>query len=303
MADHWAICPWLNAPEMTQHAILDLLAQSLSGVRVLLIGQGASAEDSDRMREFAEMHHPRVLLWSWNPPLPSLSAVWNRALRFVWELGGEEALVCNNDQRCWRFTYEGLLQARHKHDALFVSAVGVKEAEFVSFCETNPQLWTDAPWDNKGGPDYSFFLLTRKGHEKYPFNENFRPAFLEDLCSHREYMLGGDGTRIFSVNIPYLHYASQTIKHYTPEQRQKFNKAYAASKEYYRALWGGDVNEERFVTPFGRDEPLHGAAYTATPDLQRRCLAGLHPYDDTLSAPRVSLASRSGEDVPSAEPS
>src|ERR1700685_3746948 len=76
MSEHWSIVPYVNNHAMTSQAVEDLLAQSLP-TRVLLIGQGASAEDSDRMREFAERHHPRVLLWSWNPQMPSLSGVWN----------------------------------------------------------------------------------------------------------------------------------------------------------------------------------------------------------------------------------
>lgn len=292
----WILMPFLNAPDLTLQAVEDCLAQSVP-TRVLLIDQGASQETReaiDQAIDHREDH--RVLCWHYLPMLPSLSACWNRALAFVWELGGTEALVVNNDQHCWRHTLELLLQVQRDTDALFVSPVGVRQPQYEEWLATNPAPVVDHTV--RGGPDFSYFLITKEGHQKYPFDEQFVPAFREDLDSHRRYMLGGDGQRIFSVNIPYLHYASQTIKHYSPEDRAKFNQQYQRGGEYYRAKWGGDVNEEVFLSPFGRDEPARGGVCTTTPDLQRRCLADLHPYDDTQSAPSASPAVHSAVDGP-----
>jgi hypothetical protein len=302
MADvTWVLMPFRNNPTMTLQAVEDCLAQSVP-TRVLLIDQGASKADREVVDEAIDKRQDhRVLCFHWNPPLPSLSACWNRALRFVWELGGEEALVVNNDQKCWRHTVELLLATRKETDALFVTPVGVKEKQYTEWLGTDPPPVVDM--DNRGGPDFSYFLITKDGHARYPFDEGFVPAFFEDLDSHRRYMIGGDGQRIFSVNIPYLHYASQTIKAYTPEERNKFNQQYARNKQYYIAKWGGDVNAETFLSPFGRDEPAHGGACTTTPDLQRRCLAGLHPYDDTQSAPSASPEPRTPEGESSGAPS
>jgi hypothetical protein len=278
MGDHWALIPWLNNPEMTWVAVEDLLGQSLPGVRVLLIDQGASKEDREEIdRRIDARGDRKVLPWHWNPMLPSLSAVWNRALWFVWELGGEEALVVNNDVRLHRDTYRCLLEGMERMDALFISAVGVREGQF------DPEACYSVDPSARGGPDFSCFLLSRTGHEKYPFDEQFIPAYHEDLDSHRRYMLGGDGSRIFSVNLPFLHYASGTIKEYSPEQRKKFNAGFLRCKEYYIRKWGGPPNEETFRAPFGEG---HYAAWltaallseggaeqtnplTTTPDLQR----------------------------------
>ena len=261
MADRWAIMPWVNSPEMTWTAVEDLLAQSLPGVRVLLISQGASREDREEIdRRIDRREDTRVLPWHWNPGVPSLSAVWNRALEFVWELGGEAALVCNNDLRLSPDTYGHLLKVLQRCDALFVSAVGVREGQFnrANFLDVETYTVADAKGDghpvSPGGPDFSCFLISRAGHAKYPFDESFIPAFCEDLDAHRRYMLGGDGDRIFSVNLPYLHYASQTIKHYTPEQRQRFDRGFASCKAYYARKWGGPVNEEVYFRPFGVGE-------------------------------------------------
>ncbi len=289
MSDHWAIVPWVNAPEMTWHAVEDLLAQTVP-TRILLIGQGTSKEDRAWIDEAIDKRDDhRVLSWAFNPPLPSLSAVWNRALRFVWELGGTEALVVNNDVRLHKRTYEWLLgamnvpQLRPERRNLFVSAVGVRAEQFDPDVEGPLYQYDYAKREvvEKGGPDFSCFLISKAGHEQYPFDEAFIPAYHEDLDVHRRYMLGGEGDKIFSVNLPYLHYASGTIKHYAPEERQRFEKGLARSRAHYLAKWGGPVNEETFYVPFdGSDEGLvtlklmrmNGLPVT-TPDLQRYWLA------------------------------
>lgn len=293
---HWALMPVLECFEFTQQAVLDILAQTVP-TRVLIIDQGSSKATNDRLRQLAEEHAPRVLLWSFNPALSSLSAAWNRGLDFVWEQDGTAALVINNDTRCWQHTYEMLLKVQQETDALFVTPVGVREAQFQAWLATNPEATVDAT--GRGGPDYSFYLITREGHDLYRFDERFIPAFFEDLDSHRRYMLGGDGQRIFSVNIPYLHYGSQTIKSYTEEQKAKFHKANARNAAYYQAKWGGPVNAETFVVPFGGGEPVRDGACTTTPDLQRQCLADFRPDDDTRFDRRVSHAPRTGVGEPS----
>lgn len=271
MSDHWAIMPFLNAPEMTWQATEDLLAQSLPGVRVLLVDQGASQEDRDWIdAEIDKRQDHRVLCWHYLPMLPSLSAVWNRALDFVWELGGTEALVVNNDVRCVSETYARLLTALQQRSAWFVSAVGKSERE-----------WTDGMWKDwcavepgptdMGGPDFSCFVLAREGHAKYRFDESLRPAYTEDCCAHREYMLGGDGGKIFSINVPYLHYASGTLKHYTPEAREKFAKAHSGVLARYTQLWGGKPNQETYTV---KGDPASAREGVTNPELQRRVQAG-----------------------------
>src|SRR5256885_2862829 len=94
----WIVMPILADPEKPEAAISDCLAQSIP-TRLLLINQGVEESFRDRLERIAESHADRVLVWSHQPPLLSLAATWNRALRFVWEAGGTEALVVNNDVR------------------------------------------------------------------------------------------------------------------------------------------------------------------------------------------------------------
>jgi hypothetical protein len=256
----WCVMPILAGPEMTEAAIGDLLVQSIP-TRLLLINQGVDDAFRDRLERLAEQEPARIFLWSHQPPLPSLSASWNRALDFVWGTGGEVALVVNNDVRLHAETVEILSLI----DALFVSAVGVTAEQFAEASHT-------AGVDQKGGPDFSCFLIHRACHERFRFDEQFIPAFCEDLDYHRRLMLAGEGQRIFSVNLPYLHLASQTLKELPEKEAARIRQQIESqSRTYYASCWGGPVNHERFVL---KSDPTSARDGVTTPELQTRVMAG-----------------------------
>jgi hypothetical protein len=280
MADElWAIVPALDLVDLTLQTCEDLLAQSIP-VRVLLIDQGSSTESNDAFRAFADHHHPRVLLWSFTTPLPSLSAAWNAGLRFVWSLGHEEAWVCNSDVRVHPEMATELRQVRQETGALFVTGVGVTAAQFANFAMQAYELDTR----QHGGPDFSCFLTTKAGHDRYPFDEAFIPAFMEDCDLHRRYMLGGDGAKIFSINLPFHHIGggSRTINQ-SDAARAKFERVAGIGRAYYHAKWGGGPNHETFVDPFGPVQYPHAT----NPELQANLQAGraaLESPDHELSS-------------------
>lgn len=281
---NWIVMPVVNGLEMTRQAICDCLDQTGVDPHVLVVLQGADREIRETLEGWAE-REPRLLVWSHDPPLPSLSATWNRALRFVWEAGGEEALVVNNDVRLHPETLWHLSDICRRHTALFVSAVGVREAQFNAFLALRGREVGEAVWDvpgeclTRGGPDFSCFLISQGCHWKYPFDEGFVPAYKEDCCYHREMMLGGDGARIFSVNLPYLHYASQTVQQMSPEERSAWAKRSGTSRAHYIRCWGGDVNEERFTR---KGDPTSAREGVTNPDLQRRVLSDRSSRDEVL---------------------
>jgi hypothetical protein len=281
----WIICPVLNNLAMTMDAIGDFLDQSVP-TRVLIVNQGADTELRQALERQAELMPDRLFIWSHMPPLPSLSASWNRALDFVWETGGDRALVVNNDVRISRLTVGILSMNLDRAQALFISAVAVAKEQYEKWLKEGDQF-TDQTTSgvdvgSKGGPDFSCFMISRAGHQKYRFDENFIPAYCEDLDMHRRYMLGGDGDKIFSVNLPYLHFASGTLKDMTPEQRMKKERAIDGSRQYYKRKWGGDVNQETYYFPF-KQEPqdnfelarmdvlLRDIPGPTTPELQHWC--------------------------------
>jgi hypothetical protein len=272
--------PVLGAPELTEAAIADCLAQSVP-VRLLIVNQGVPTPFRSRLEQIAEEYADRILLWHHDPPLPSLSATWNRALRFCWESGADKALVINNDVRLRPDTVEKLetVLTWPKREVLFVTAVGVTGEQFAQNVDlipadlqrdnlTIPEL--DSIFDrlSKGGPDFSCYMLRREAHERYPFDEGFIPAFTEDVDQHRRYMLNGDGHRIFSINLPFHHIGggSQTLKSMSPEARAKHEARIGISRAHYKAKWGGDVNQERYTIPFDPESDQDGVT---TPELQK----------------------------------
>lgn len=267
----WCVMPVLAGPEMTEAAIGDLLSQSVP-TKILLVNQGVDDDFRSHLEELAE-HEPRLLIWHHQPPLPSLSATWNTALRFVWAQEDHEvAFVVNNDVRLHSDTVLVLRSELRRKSALFVSAVGVTAEQFDALGALRFSEET-----SHGGPDFSCFLISKECHERYPFDEHFIPAFCEDLDYHRRLMLDGEGKRIFSVNLPYLHLASQTLKQVDEEQAAKIRQSIEQhSRAYYALKWGGPVNAETFLTPFGKGQgnPLALSYFNdpTTPGLQRRVM-------------------------------
>ena len=254
----WAIVPFIGCIQNTKDTIIDLLYQKGVQVNVLAIDNGSDLASWEEIRDWARMvgsvregMQGKVIAWRHNPPLPSLSATWNAALDFVWGCGGDVAMVCNNDIRMKPWTVAALKGYQEKEGALFVSAVGVTKEQYDALQECPGED------SHHGGPDFSCYLITELGHRKYRFDELMVPAYCEDVDMHRRYMLGGDGARIFSVNVPYLHKdnGSGTLKSFSPERAEQFHRSVAAgSRSYYKAKWGGGANEETFRYPFDNSE-------------------------------------------------
>lgn len=268
----WIVMPFINCWDMTEQAIQDGLAQTglPAPPQVLAIDNGSLTPTRDAIDAWAE-REPRLHVWHHRPPLTSLSATWNRALDFVWGQGEKIALVVNNDVRLNPWTYHALHQAMGVTEALFVSAVGRREAD-MDWDTYLTTLIDHTGLDSRGGPDFSCFLITRACHDGFPFDEGFIPAYCEDLDYHRRVMLGGYGDKIFSVNVPYLHYASGTINQETdPAKLARWATRIEQSRAHYRRKWGGDVNQERWTIPFDADTDQEGVT---TPELQARSSVG-----------------------------
>lgn len=281
----WVVMPILGARQYTITAIADCLAQSVP-VKILLINQGVDDDFRDELERIAEEYEDRILLWSHQPPLPSLSATWNRALDFVWEVGGTEALVVNNDVRLHQDTVLWLQKVCYIARALFVSGVGVLPDQFDSQLHLGHTHFWDVHSEQeahagrllqKGGPDFSCFLISQSCHLAFRFDEGFIPAFCEDCSYHRELMLAGHGADIFSVNLPYLHYASGTLKSVDAEKKAAIERTIAAgSRQHYLAAWGGPVNQELYTI---KGDPRSACGGVTNPELQRLAASGVSVPD------------------------
>ena len=270
----WVILPFVNGRDMLMAAIADVLGQSVP-TRILVIGQGCDSDLRRELERVSEDDPTRVFCWFFSPALPSLAQVWNDALSFAWTTGGTEALVVNSDVRLHRRTLEVLRLYMTDEKALFVSAVGVTAEQFNPDEPTGiPSQLDGSRLTSRGGPDFSCFLISKECHDKYRFDQGHIPAYGEDCSYHRSMMLGGDGHRIFSINLPYLHYASGTLKTMDPDRRQQIeSQINNISRKYYEWCWGGPVNHERFTI---KGDPASAQDGVTNPDLQR---AILHPAE------------------------
>jgi len=233
------IMPIIDCLKYTKGAVEDVLLQTLD-TRLLIVDNGSNDETRAWLDE-AQLRDPtRVIVWHHLPPLPSLAATWNRALHFAWEIGENRAFVINNDVHLHEQTFERLSRVLDLTAALFVTATGISNALPAELDES------DTPY---GGPDFSCFCIRRSCHERFPFDERYIPAYCEDLDYHRRLLLDGEGSRIFSANVPFVHFASRTINR-SPEAFKAFQAGARQSQAYHAAKWGGGPNEERYTVPF-----------------------------------------------------
>lgn len=242
--DPWVVMPVLAHPAFTEAAIADVLAQTIP-CRLLVINQGVDTAFRRHLERIAE-EHPRVLLWSHQPCLPSLAWTWNRALECCWAAGADEALVINNDVRLAPNTLALLRAELIDSDALIVTGVGVSAKQF----QPGQLVLTDRV--DHGGPDFSCFLISRACHWRFPFDVQFIPAYTEDVDLHRRILLAGEGRRIYGINVPFLHYGSTTLKTVDAQTRARIERQSGEiARAHYEKKWGGPVNGERYMVPFG----------------------------------------------------
>lgn len=279
----WVVMPFIDLwNEFTLQAATDVLTQT-APCRLLLVDNGSGQEDRDAAARWVELHHSgsdltstidrRVMLWHHSPPPPTLDITWNRALEAAWEAGAERALVVNNDVRLPRTTLEHLERAMTETGALFVSAVNVGEDSWLLLDGDKIAV---PDFASRGGPDYSCFLISREGHQRFPFDPQF--TYCGDLDHHRRIMLAGEGKRIFSVCVPYLHFASRTVV-----RHPRLALAAEEHRRRYAEKWGGPVNEEVFTEPYNNGSPIVAdvAKPRTTPELQRACLTPPHDPPET----------------------
>lgn len=274
---NWVVMPFLDNWEMTEQAARDVLAQDLSHTKLLLINNGSDEPATRQARYWVMDHDDTVLLWNFLPALPSLAAVWNRALRFVWQAGGKQAFVVNNDVRLAGWTYTLLLDAQQITGGWFVTGVSVKEPHQLEkyvedgFAEAVVALGTltDARTERRrasghalGGPDFSCFIITEECHRYFQFDEQFIPAYHEDNDYHRRLQLAGYGERIFGLNLPFLHIGSATVNR-SPEALAAWGPRFEACRAYYVQKWGGLPHHELHSIPFADQIAVSSASALA----------------------------------------
>lgn len=258
---NWVVIPFLDEWDMTKATLLDCLRMRVGGRRpnIMLVSNGSSITTEDNAAMFVQACNeliPDVDVLLTNHPgagIP-LNHAWNIALWQIWEFGGQRALVVNNDVELHNWTFTKLWTVMLQAQALFVTGIGVTPEQFAEATgalhteDSGGVLWPG----NRGGPDFSCFLIRKECHERYPFDPHF--TFAGDWDYHRRLIVGGDGELIFGVNVPYLHLGngSQTLKRLRvtdPDRAAQIERTADEHRALYAEKWGGTFGQETLTEP------------------------------------------------------
>ncbi|MHC4521813.1 MAG: glycosyltransferase family 2 protein [Planctomycetota bacterium] len=287
---NFVIVPVRNGLHYTRNAMKDFLDQDIGDVCVLVIDNASR----DGTAQWLATLDSRVHTAHFEKPL-SVAASWNYGLRWVfgphpknredisfqgdiiktYALFKEEpeyCLVVNNDVRLRPDTYRHLVE----DGGGFVTAVGTKDPEKIEpeigsedlhsndlWCGHQPNTGTvigRCYWPNpnpdakRPHPDFSCYLIRRPTWEKVgPFNENFKGGFCEDWDMHVR--LHKAGIAACCIDLPFVHYGSQTLPLMTEEERRLAQDQAGRNREYFKELHGFEGGSKEYYDFFGHDTP------------------------------------------------
>ena len=187
----------------------------------------------------------------------SVSSAWNDGIQKAADLDCDYVLVINTD----------IVFKSNAIDRLVAFAEAYKEAIIWTASEySDLALLEESPEDENFSehPHFSCFMVNPKEFiEKFgKFDENFRPAYLEDGDAHARLSLAGEKCYIYGGS-KFYHFGSRTIKSDT-EEWNKNTISFPKNQQYFVDKWGhppvGEVarmKEVYFKTPYNEDKPLN----------------------------------------------
>lgn len=186
-------------------------------------------------------------------PENNVSMAWNRTSAYLLEKGCDYVIVPNLDLVFKSDMVDNLVEfaEEHKQDILLWTALPWNDLPTLEQADETP----NAPET----PHFSCFMIDNRLFDIVgDFDDNFRPAYNEDLDMHWRIVLAGykavgyEGARFF-------HYGSRTI-HSDPVLLQANHKSHDANDKYFVRKWGDKpptaadpfLTEKMFRTPFDR---------------------------------------------------
>jgi GT2 family glycosyltransferase len=233
---NWVLMTARGCLPLTIKSVESLLRQTVE-TGILVVNQGSKDGTAlwlDRNRS------DRLLAANFYPAFRSLSEAWNWGLAYLFR-NNEHVLVVNNDTVFRQDTYERLLKHQAEKGRHFVSAVSVDNKE--QFERGQADFEGERPH-----PDFSCFLMDKECWERVGlFDRHFRPCYNEDQDYHRR--LGLAGIKAISIDLPFLHFRSSTIKDNGKDAR-RVSKWTRLRQDYYKEKWGALWPDEVYVEPF-----------------------------------------------------
>lgn len=185
-------------------------------------------------------------------PTNNVSMAWNRSILELLELGCEYVIVPNLDLILKYSCVDNLVQ------------FAVDYPEYI--------LWTATAWNEEKTiqeapedpvviphPHFSLFMVDGKLFERVgQFDENFSPAYNEDLDMHWRITLEGEYAAATGT-AKFYHYGSRTIFSDSNLRNQNF-RTHSANDAYFVRKWGhkpetidAPFTKGMYRTPFGPD--------------------------------------------------
>lgn len=179
-----------------------------------------------------------------HPITPFVIPNWNNNIGVSkgWNLGlykarnHDLALVCNDDIVFEPNTISHMVREFLNSDYDLVTAVNTRDGV-----------------GDPAEPDYSCFLVRpRTFVESFGFfDENFTPAYFEDNdMAYRVRIAGGSQIKLLDAKM----YHSGSVTQNWGGKSFVTSPMFEKNREYYNNKWGGWPGEEKFITPFNRDD-------------------------------------------------
>jgi GT2 family glycosyltransferase len=212
----------LGVPTLSRYDLLEKLIASAERGSVrpsayLIIDNGGKylPLKSGRLKNNMTIHRPGRNI--------GVAASWNQILRYAHERG-EPAVISNDDVEFKEKTFEELCRA--------IRLPGIGLANALGWA-----LFVQSP------------LTTRVVG---PYDENFFPAYYEDVDYERRCALAGV-RRLYPCVTEKIFHAGSATSHAMVDMTEHY-EWYRRNLDYYKKKWGGGPGHERFALPFGGTE-------------------------------------------------
>lgn len=237
----WAGILALNNYDLTRQTVEDLLNQDVP-TSVIVWDNGSTDGTTERLYE--DFRDKNLVVVRSHSNI-GVGPGWDQlcAISFGGAVASTDALlICNNDIRLRPDTLRTLLA----QEGGFITPINVGSME--KMLSHDPEKFPVNPLF-KGGPDFSCFLLKKWFYEAIGgFPKCYPMAYFEDRDFHMQAIGKGLGDQIFSVQFPYYHIGSQTIKN-NPDIAKQNSVQFEINKQTFIRRWGGPPHYETRTTP------------------------------------------------------
>jgi O-antigen biosynthesis protein len=234
---NWILMPTLNCRALTERALATCQTQDVP-TKIMVIDSASDDGTQEWLRS-----QPGIFAMISKPRTAGVSHVWNEGLRYLFDIeGAESVLVINSDVELRPDTLRLLLA----DGSPFVTAVGSSTAG-TQYPGGTPTM------ARRPHPDFSCFLIRRECWERVGRFDESMSIYCSDLDYHiRMYQAGVDA---FCIDLPFLHYASGTLKNADDAERERICAQAERDRQTFTKKWGVSPGTAEYYELFKSTAP------------------------------------------------